>query len=70
MTSFVTGSWERLRQSPWLASAQRALSALALGLTAAGAYSIARVTVTDLVAAIVAVLAFVLLWRYRLPPPW
>jgi chromate transporter len=68
MTSLVTGSWERLRRSPWLASIQRALAALALGLTAAGAYSIVRVTVTDLVSALVAVLAFVLLWRWRLPP--
>src|SRR5204863_2801259 len=42
MTALVTGAWERLRRSPWLASAQRALAALALGLTAAGAYSIVR----------------------------
>jgi chromate transporter len=68
MTSLVTGSWERLRRWPWLASVQRALAALALGLTAAGAYSIVRVTVTDVVSVVVAVLAFVLLWRWRFPP--
>jgi hypothetical protein len=37
-------------------------------LTAAGAYSIVRVAVTDLVSAGVAAVAFVLLWRWRLPP--
>ena len=68
MTTVVIASWDRLRRSPWLVSLQRALGALALGLTAAGAYSIVRVTVTDVVSGIVAVLAFALLWRLRLPP--
>jgi chromate transporter len=68
MTSVVTASWGRLRRWPWLASVQRALAAVALGLTAAGAYSIVRVTATDLVSAGVAIVAFFLLWRWRLPP--
>lgn len=68
MTGLVTANWELMRRSPWLASAQRALAALAFGLTAAGAYSIVRVAVTDLISAAVAVLAFVVLWRWRLPP--
>jgi chromate transporter len=68
MTSVVTASWGRLRRWPWLASVQRALAAVALGLTAAGAYSIVRVTATDLVSTGVAIVAFFLLWRWRLPP--
>jgi chromate transporter len=68
LTSLVTANWERFRRSPWLASAQRALAAVAFGLTAAGAYSICRVALTDLPSATVALVAFVLLWRWRLPP--
>jgi chromate transporter len=68
MTSLVTAHWEAMRRSPWLASGQRGLAAVAFGLTAAGAYTITRVAVTDLVSSAVAVGAFVLLLRWRLPP--
>jgi chromate transporter len=68
MAACVTAMWYRLSRWPWLASCQRALAAVSLGLTAAGAYSIVRVTVTDTVTGIVAILAFALLWRWRLPP--
>jgi chromate transporter len=68
MTSVVTANWAAMRRSPWLASGQRGLAAVAFGLTAAGAFTIVRVAVTDLVASAVAVGAFVLLWRWRLPP--
>ena len=68
MTSLVTANWESMRRSRWLASGQRGLAAVAFGLTAAGAYTIVHVAVTDLVSSAVAVGAFVLLWRWRLPP--
>jgi chromate transporter len=68
LTCLVTAQWETLRRSPWLASAQRGLAAVAFGLTAAGAYSIVRVAATDLVSSSVMVAAFVLLWRWRVPP--
>jgi chromate transporter len=68
MTCLVTARWESMRRSRWLASGQRGLAAVAFGLTAAGAYTIVRVAVTDLLSAAVAVGAFVLLWRWRLPP--
>ncbi|HEV7666687.1 MAG TPA: chromate transporter, partial [Chloroflexota bacterium] len=59
---------ETMRRSPWLASGQRGLAAVAFGLTAAGAYTIVRVAVTDVVSSLVAVGALILLWRWRLPP--
>jgi chromate transporter len=68
MTCLVTANWQAMRRSPWLASTQRGLAAVAFGLTAAGAYTIARVAVSDAISAAVAVGAFVLLWRWRLPP--
>jgi chromate transporter len=68
LTCLVTAKWQRVRRSRWLASGQRGLAAVAFGLTAAGAYTIVHVAVTDLVSTAVAVVAFVLLWRWRLSP--
>jgi chromate transporter len=68
VTSLVTAHWQRLQHQPWLVAVQRGLAAVAFGLTVAGAYSITRVAVTDSVSAAVALGAFVLLWRWRLPP--
>jgi chromate transporter len=68
MTCLVTANWAAMRRSPWLASGQRGLAAVAFGLTAAGAYTIVQVAVNDVVSWAVAVGAFVLLWRWRLPP--
>jgi chromate transporter len=61
-------NWQALRRSPWLNSARRGLSAVAFGLTAAGAYTIVRLAVTDVVSIVVAVGAFVVLLRWHLPP--
>jgi len=68
ITCLVTANWERLRRSPWLVSVQRGLAAVAFGLTAAGAYSIVRVAVTDVGSAAIALVAVAVLWRWRLPP--
>jgi chromate transporter len=68
MTSFVTANWERLRQQPWLASLQRALAAVAFGLTAAGTYSIIRLAVTDLLSSLIAIGAALALWYWRPHP--
>jgi chromate transporter len=68
LTGLVTANWNGLRRFRWLASGQRGLAAVAFGLSAAGAYTIVHVAVTDLVSTLVAVMAFVLLWRWRLSP--
>ena len=68
MTAAVSARWEWLRQRPWLASLQRALAAVAFGLTAAGAYSILRLAVTDVVSGLIAASAALLLWWWRPHP--
>jgi chromate transporter len=68
LASIVTANWERLRRQPWLASLQRVLAALAFGLVAAGAYSVLKLAVTDLVSGIVAAGAAILLWRWQPHP--
>ena len=68
MTAAVTARWEWLRRRPWLASLQRALAALAFGLTAAGAYSILRLAVTDTVSGVIAAGAGLVLWYWRPHP--
>jgi chromate transporter len=68
MTSVVTARWEHLKRYPWLASVQRALASVAFGLTAAGAYSILRLAVTDVLSGIIAVGAALLLWYWRPHP--
>jgi chromate transporter len=68
MTAAVSARWEWLRQRPWLASLQRALAAVAFGLTAAGAYSILRLAITDVVSGLIAAGAALLLWWWRPHP--
>ena len=68
LTMVVTARWEHLRRNPWLASLQRALAAVAFGLTAAGAYSILRLAVTDGLSGVIAVGAGLLLWYWRPHP--
>jgi chromate transporter len=68
MTAAVTARWEWLKRRPWLASLQRALAALAFGLTAAGAYSILRLAVTDTVSGVIAAGAGLALWYWRPHP--
>jgi chromate transporter len=68
MASLVTARWEALRGARWFPSIQRGLGAVALGLVLAGAYTIVRVTVVDVVSALIAVTAFVVLWRWQLHP--
>ncbi|MBI5442327.1 MAG: chromate transporter [Deltaproteobacteria bacterium] len=60
--------WARLRSRPWILAVERALSPLAVGLMAAGVYTLGRSAVTDGRTALLALAAALLvLWR-RLPP--
>jgi chromate transporter len=68
LASAVTANWGRLRERPWLASLQRALTAVALGLVAAGAYSILRLAVADPLSGAIAAGAAILLWRWQPHP--
>ncbi|MFN8635344.1 MAG: chromate transporter [Chloroflexota bacterium] len=68
MCALVTARWEALRGSRWLPPLQRGLAAVTLGLVAAGAFSILRVAVEDAASAVIAVVSFVVLWRWQVHP--
>lgn len=61
-------NWQLLRESPWLNSARRGLAAVAFGLTVAGAFTIARLAVADIISAVIAICAFGILLRWRIQP--
>jgi chromate transporter len=47
LTWFVAHHWKRLRERRWAVAVERALVPLAIGLIAAGVYTVARSAVTD-----------------------
>ena len=67
-STFVVARWDGLRQSPWLNALRRSFAAIALGLTLAGAYTIIRTAVGDVLSASIAAITFAVLWRWRFPP--
>jgi chromate transporter len=68
MASLVTARWEALRSLTWFPAIQRGLGAVALGLVLAGAYTIVRVAVVDVSSALIAIISFAALWRWKLHP--
>jgi chromate transporter len=67
LTWFVAHRWERLRERPWAVAVERALAPLAIGLMAAGVYTVARSAVTDWPTAAFAAGAGILLAKRWLP---
>jgi chromate transporter len=61
--------WTRLRRSPWPAAVRDALIPVAIGLTLASFYSMARAGLTDPGTDLVAAGSAVALWRTKLPTP-
>lgn len=68
LTAFIARRWERVRENPWALAAERALTAVGIGLMAAGVYTLARSAVHDATTAAVAVAAAVVLAVRWLPP--
>lgn len=66
-TWLMTRQWEQLRSRPWAMAAERALAPVAIGLMAAGVYTVARSAVTDIPSALFAVGAAVILAKRWLP---
>jgi chromate transporter len=65
LTWFAAHRWERLRERPW--AVERVLAPLAIGLMAAGVYTVARSAVTDWPTAAFAAGARILLAKRWLP---
>ena len=67
LTWFVAHRWERLRGQPWAMAVEHALAPLAIGLMAAGVYTVARSAVTDWPTALLAAGAAIVLAKRWLP---
>lgn len=70
ITAVVAAYWDRLRQRPWLATLQRALAPVALGLLAAGGFTLLRSAVQDVIGAVIAIVTLVVLWVWHPNPAW
>jgi chromate transporter len=62
----VTAQWQRLRSHRWAASAERALLPIGIGLSTAGAYTLARSALHDVTTMAVALAAGLLLYHGRI----
>ena len=63
----IAHRWDRLRGRPWALAVERALPPIAIGLMAAGVYTVGRSAVTDLPTALLAIAAAIVLVRRWLP---
>ena len=63
----IAHRWARLHGRPWTLAVERALPPLAIGLMAAGVYTVGRSAVTDLPTALLAIAAAIVLVRRWLP---
>jgi chromate transporter len=68
LTLYVARRWRRVRGRPWAITAERALTPIAMGLTAAGVYTLARGVLQDATTAAIALIAAVVLLFRWLPP--
>ena len=67
LTWIVAHRWERIQGRPWPQAVERALAPLAVGLMAAGVYTIGRSTITDISTVILALASVIILSRRWLP---
>lgn len=68
LSAVAVARWDALHRSPWLATLQRTFGPLALGLIAAGTYTLLTSVLSNFLSALVAGAGFWLLWRWRLHP--
>ena len=59
--------WGRLRGAAWAQTSRTALMPVAVGLILGGAFSLARSTLTGAPGLVIAVAAFLAIWRTRVP---
>lgn len=70
ITVLVAAWWDRLRAWPWLTALQRALAPVALGLLAAGGFTLLRSAVQDAIGAVIAAVSLIVLWKWHPNPAW
>jgi chromate transporter len=68
LTFFAHRLWHRLAQSRWRTAFQRGLAPIAIGLMLSGTYAVARLSIINLMALMIAAAAFGMLsWRRMNP---
>jgi chromate transporter len=67
LTWIVAHRWERIQSRPWSQAVERALAPLAVGLMAAGVYTVGRSAITDIPTVILALASAIILSRRWLP---
>jgi chromate transporter len=67
LTWVVAHRWERLQGRPWPQAVELALAPLAVGLMAAGVYTVGRSAITDIPTVILALASVIILSRRWLP---
>jgi chromate transporter len=68
ITALTEVRWDRLAASPWLAAARRGLAPIALGLTAAGGYTLFRSAIQDEIGVVFGVVSLFILWKWEPNP--
>jgi chromate transporter len=68
LTAVVARHWPALRERRWAEAAERALTPIGIGLMAAGAWTLARSAIHDVVAGALALAALLALFFARVPP--
>ena len=68
LTWVVAHRWERLRGRPWAGAVERALAPLAIGLMAAGVYTVSRSALSNVSTLCLAAAAALILGKRWLPP--
>src|SRR5216684_1319227 len=67
LTAVVARNWAEIRERPWAQVAERAMTPIGIGLTAAGVYTLARAGLHGVPSVIIAILAGLALWTGRVP---
>src|SRR5439155_24465835 len=67
VAAVIARNWADIRQRPWAQVAERAMTPIGIGLTAAGVYTLARAGIHGPASVIIAILAGLALWTGRVP---
>jgi chromate transporter len=67
LAAVITRNWAEIRQRPWAQVAERAMTPIGIGLTAAGVYTLARAGIHGAPSVVIAILAGLALWTGRVP---
>jgi len=67
LAAVIARNWAEIRQRPWAQVAERAMTPIGIGLTAAGVYTLARAGIHGAPSVIIAILAGLALWTGRVP---